>query len=94
MAALAGAQLFTLTSFAAGGIESPCPVDQEEPTLVVCGISPVHSKCPEVVTTAPNLRLREQKVQKAPVNGYWKLNVWLGALPVHAGQKRKRPDSS
>ena len=31
---------------------------------VVCGISSVHSKRPEVVTTALNLRLREQKVQK------------------------------
>ena len=29
----------------------------------------------EAVATALNLLLGEQKVQKAPLNGYWKLNV-------------------
>jgi galactitol-specific phosphotransferase system IIB component len=32
-------------------------------------------KRPDVVITALNLLLNEQKVQKAPLNGYWKLNV-------------------
>lgn len=32
-------------------------------------------KRPEVVVTALNLLLSEQKVQKAPLNGYWKLNA-------------------
>ena len=32
-------------------------------------------KHPDAVITALNLLLREQKVQKAPLNGYWKLNV-------------------
>jgi hypothetical protein len=31
-------------------------------------------KRPDIVGTALNLLLGEQKVQKAPVNGYWKLN--------------------
>jgi len=31
-------------------------------------------KRPEVVVTALNLLLNEQKVQRAPLNGYWKLN--------------------
>jgi hypothetical protein len=30
--------------------------------------------CPDTVVTALNLLLNEQKVQKAPLNGYWKLN--------------------
>ena len=30
---------------------------------------------PETVVTALNLLLNEQKVQKAPLNGYWKLNA-------------------
>jgi hypothetical protein len=34
-------------------------------------------KRPEIVATALNLLLREQRVQKAPLNGYWKLNVCL-----------------
>jgi hypothetical protein len=29
---------------------------------------------PEAVVTALNLLLNEQKVQRAPLNGYWKLN--------------------
>ncbi len=29
----------------------------------------------EMVVTALNLLLNEQKVQRAPLNGYWKLNV-------------------
>lgn len=32
-------------------------------------------KRPETVVTALNLLLNEQKVQKAPLNGYWKLNT-------------------
>jgi hypothetical protein len=32
-------------------------------------------KRPEVVTMALNLLLTEQKVQRAPLRGYWKLNV-------------------
>ena len=31
-------------------------------------------KQPEVVVTALNLLLNEQKVQRAPLSGYWKLN--------------------
>jgi hypothetical protein len=31
-------------------------------------------KRPEAVVTALNLLLNEQKVQRAPLNGYWKLN--------------------
>ena len=32
-------------------------------------------KRPDVVITALNLLLSEQKVQRAPLRGYWKLNV-------------------
>jgi hypothetical protein len=32
-------------------------------------------KRPEKVVTALNLLLNQQKVQRAPLNGYWKLNV-------------------
>ena len=32
-------------------------------------------KHPEAVATALNLLLSEQKVQRAPLRGYWKLNV-------------------
>lgn len=32
-------------------------------------------KRPDIVGIALNLLLGEQKVQKAPLNGYWKLNV-------------------
>jgi hypothetical protein len=32
-------------------------------------------KCPDPVATALNLLLSEQKVQRAPLRGYWKLNV-------------------
>ena len=32
-------------------------------------------KRPDIVGTALNLLLGEQKVQKAPLRGYWKLNV-------------------
>jgi uncharacterized membrane protein len=32
-------------------------------------------KRPEAVATALNLLLTEQKVQRAPLSGYWKLNV-------------------
>jgi DNA-binding GntR family transcriptional regulator len=32
-------------------------------------------KHPDVVATALNLLLGEQRVQKAPLSGYWKLNV-------------------
>ena len=32
-------------------------------------------KRPDAVITALNLVLNEQKVQKAPLRGYWKLNV-------------------
>jgi len=31
-------------------------------------------KRPDTVATALNVLLREQKVQRAPLNGYWKLN--------------------
>jgi hypothetical protein len=34
-------------------------------------------KRPEKVIIALNLLLNEQKVQRAPLNGYWKLNAWL-----------------
>jgi hypothetical protein len=32
-------------------------------------------KRPDAVVTALNLLLNEQKVQRAPLNGYWKLHV-------------------
>jgi DNA-binding GntR family transcriptional regulator len=32
-------------------------------------------KRPDAVATALNLLLSEQKVQRAPLRGYWKLNV-------------------
>jgi uncharacterized protein YlxW (UPF0749 family) len=32
-------------------------------------------KRPEAVVTALNLLLNEQKVQRAPISGYWKLNA-------------------
>ena len=32
-------------------------------------------KRPEAVVTALNLLLNEQKVQRAPLNGYWRLNT-------------------
>jgi len=32
-------------------------------------------KRPEAVVTALNLLLNQQKVQRAPLNGYWKLNA-------------------
>jgi len=32
-------------------------------------------KCPDSVATALDLLLGEQKVQRAPLSGYWKLNV-------------------
>ena len=32
-------------------------------------------KRPDAVITALNLLLTEQKVQRAPLSGYWKLNV-------------------
>jgi hypothetical protein len=32
-------------------------------------------KRPDAVVTALNFLLNEQKVQRAPLNGYWKLNV-------------------
>ena len=32
-------------------------------------------KRPDAVATALNLLLQEQKVQRAPLNGFWKLNV-------------------
>src|SRR6201997_3980404 len=32
-------------------------------------------KRPDAVVTALNLLLNEQKVQRTPLNGYWKLNV-------------------
>jgi hypothetical protein len=32
-------------------------------------------KHPDAVVTALNLLLNEQKVQKAPLNGYWRLNA-------------------
>jgi hypothetical protein len=32
-------------------------------------------KRPETVVTALNLLLNQQKVQRGPLNGYWKLNV-------------------
>jgi len=32
-------------------------------------------KRPDIVATALNLLLGEQKVQKAPLSGYWRLNV-------------------
>lgn len=32
-------------------------------------------KCPNLVATALHVLLGERKVQRAPLNGYWKLNV-------------------
>lgn len=32
-------------------------------------------KSPDAVVTALNLLLNEQKVQRVPLNGYWKLNI-------------------
>jgi hypothetical protein len=34
-------------------------------------------KRPDIIGTALTLLLSEQKVQKAPLSGYWKLNVDL-----------------
>jgi len=38
-------------------------------------LAEVLRKHPDVVATALNVLLGEQKVQKAPLSGYWKLNV-------------------
>src|SRR5438128_9831775 len=54
-------------------------VHQRYPTgdVVVseCDLAEQLRKRPDSVATALNLLLGEQKVQKAPLSGYWKLNV-------------------
>jgi len=54
-------------------------VHQQFPTgdVVVCerDLAEQLRKRPEAVVTALNLLLNEQKVQRAPLNGYWKLNT-------------------
>jgi uncharacterized membrane-anchored protein YhcB (DUF1043 family) len=46
-------------------------------------------KHPDAVATALNVLLGQQKVQKAPLRGYWKLNI--SSAPSSA-VKRKAPD--
>jgi hypothetical protein len=54
-------------------------VHQRYPTgdVVVseCDLAEQLRKRPDAVATALNLLLGEQKVERAPLNGYWKLNV-------------------
>ena len=54
-------------------------VHQRYPTgdVIVCerDLAEEFRKRPDVVITALNLLLSEQKVQRAPLRGYWKLNV-------------------
>jgi hypothetical protein len=54
-------------------------VHQRYPTgdVIVCerDLAEEFRKRPDVVITALNLLLNEQKVQRAPLRGYWKLNV-------------------
>ena len=54
-------------------------VHQRYPTgdVVVCerDLAEQLRKRPDVVVTALNLLLNEQRVQRAPLSGYWKLNV-------------------
>jgi hypothetical protein len=56
-----------------------CNVHQRYPTgdVVVSerDLAEQFRKRPDAVATALNLLLDEQKVQRAPLNGYWKLNV-------------------
>jgi hypothetical protein len=53
-------------------------VHQQFPTgdvvISECDLAEQLRKRPEAVVTALNLLLNEQKVQRAPLNGYWKLN--------------------
>jgi hypothetical protein len=39
----------------------------------------------DLVVTALNLLLNEQKVQRAPLSEYWKLNVWPGKRSLRHG---------
>jgi hypothetical protein len=54
-------------------------VHQQFPTgdVVVseCDLAEQLRKRPDLVVIALNLLLNEQKVQRAPLNGYWKLNT-------------------
>jgi hypothetical protein len=54
-------------------------VHQRYPTgdVIVCELDLAEElrKRPDAVITALNLLLNEQKVQRAPLSGYWKLNV-------------------
>jgi hypothetical protein len=54
-------------------------VHQRYPTgdVVVgeCDLAEQFRKRPESIVTALNILLGERKVQKAPLNGYWKLNL-------------------
>ena len=51
-------------------------VHQRYPMVVSeCDLAEQLRKRPDAVATALNLLLGEQKVQRAPLNGYWKLNV-------------------
>jgi hypothetical protein len=56
-----------------------CNVHQRFPTgdvvVSVPDLAEQLRKRPEAIATALNLLLREQKVQQAPLIGYWKLNV-------------------
>jgi len=56
-----------------------CTVHQQFPTgdVIVSerDLAEQLRKRPDVVITALNLLLSEQKVQRAPLRGYWKLNV-------------------
>jgi hypothetical protein len=40
-----------------------------------CDLAEQLRKRPDSIATALNLLLGEQKVQRAPLSGYWKLNV-------------------
>jgi hypothetical protein len=48
-----------------------------------CDLAEELRKCPDAVATALTLLLDEQKVQTAPLNGYWKINVWLQSTVRH-----------
>jgi hypothetical protein len=47
-------------------------------------------KHPDAIATALNVLLGQQKVQKAPLSGYWRLNI--GRATRNSAVKRKAPD--
>jgi hypothetical protein len=54
-------------------------VHQRYPTgdvvVIECDLAEQFRKRPDAVATALNILLGERKVQKAPLSGYWKLNL-------------------